>query len=81
MCVCVDVLTGRAARTAGHAAHPLRAGTEGASSPVIREDGAMAWRCAIQRNSPAAARLTWWELTIGVVELSRVGHHDDYKPR
>ncbi|MDR7300075.1 hypothetical protein [Haloactinomyces albus] len=80
MRACVDVITGRAPERDGRQVHRLRTHSSGAAPAHIRADGAMAWRCAIQRNTPAAARLTWWEKN-NIVELSQVAPHDDYQPR
>jgi hypothetical protein len=80
MRACVDVITGRHKEINSRASHRLRSNNEAGSSsdPVIREDGAVAWRCSINLG-PAAARLMWWERPDGVVELSLVASHDDVR--
>src|SRR5439155_42297 len=40
-------------------------------------EGAKAWRCAIQLNSPSARRLHWWALDGGAVEFASAAVHDD----
>lgn len=43
-----------------------------------RDDGvARAWRVALKRSSPAAARLHCWSRPDGVVELAGVCRHDE----
>ena len=49
--------------------HPLR--TRRRTS-----DRATAWRCAVKRNAPGAARLHYRRLDDGSFELASVGHHD-----
>ncbi|EYR63388.1 hypothetical protein N866_01030 [Actinotalea ferrariae CF5-4] len=77
--VVVEVLTGLAEQSGGRELHRLRRGQGGDDSPIIRVDGAVAWRVAIQRNTPAARRLHFWRLG-DHVELSRVVLHDDVEP-
>ena len=78
--VVVEVLTGTARSQAGREVHPLRVSDSGGSPYVVRpEDGAKAWRAALQRETAQARRLHYW--TIGDhVELSRVVLHDDMTP-
>jgi hypothetical protein len=59
--------------------HRLRTNEHGTSNPVVREDGAVAWRCPVQNNTPAAARLHYWLQDGGVPELSLLVRHDDPK--
>ena len=59
--------------------HRLRAGPGGDDPVVVREDGAVCWRAAVQRHSPAARRLHYWRLG-DAFELSRVTLHDDFRP-
>lgn len=73
----VDVLTGLAARSDGRELHRLRSADAGGSPYRTRDDGAVAWRCAIERNTPSARRLHYWQLPGGGIELARVGLHDD----
>ena len=73
--VLVEVLTDRAKEIPGRELHQLR---ESASSPVqrVRADGARAWRCALQVNTPSARRLHFWRLPDGGIELDQVATHD-----
>jgi hypothetical protein len=75
--VIVDVLTGRAKDSAGRRQHRLRSSSAGGSPTRSREDGARAWRVALQRGAPAARQLHYWKLPTGVIELEQVGVHDD----
>jgi hypothetical protein len=72
---CVDVVSNRVWEINGRAAHQHRP-TAKAGGPVVRSDGAVAWRCAVQQNAPSARRLHWWEETGGTVDLSRVAVHE-----
>lgn len=76
--VVVDVLTRRAYTRASRAVHPQLDGRAG--TPIVRDDGATAYRAAVKKNSPGGARLLWWERVDGTVELAWVGHHDDPMP-
>lgn len=73
---CVDVITGRHKEIKSRASHKLRSSMAGNSADVIREDGAVAWRCSVNMG-PAAARLMWWERPDEVKELWVVASHDD----
>jgi len=72
--VVVDVLTGRAADLPGRALHRRRATKAG--QYLTRDDGALAWRVAIQRGTPSARRLHYWQLGQHI-ELDKVGVHDE----
>lgn len=73
----VDVLTDRAKDMAGRDLHRLRVGDGGGDAPRIRaEDGAVAWRAAIEINVASARRLHYWAVG-NRIELARVGVHDD----
>lgn len=74
----LDVLINRVWTSNGRAAHQFRSGEAGGTETIVREDGATLWRCAIQRNTPSARRLMWWELTDGGVELALTAIHDDF---
>ena len=44
-------------------------------------DGAQAWRCALQVNSPSARRLHWWVVpgdSGATIEFANVDVHDAY---
>ncbi|HEX2705872.1 MAG TPA: hypothetical protein VHM65_08940, partial [Candidatus Lustribacter sp.] len=77
--VVVEVLTGLAEQLDSRELHLLRTGPGGDDPPVVRGDGARCWRVAVQRGTPAAARLHFWRTASGV-ELSRVVVHDDLRP-
>ena len=47
---------------------------------MTRPDGATCWRVALQVKAPQARRLHYWQLSNGLVELSSVRQHDDYRP-
>ncbi|GGF49010.1 hypothetical protein GCM10010922_26120 [Microbacterium sorbitolivorans] len=73
----VDVLTGRAASLDSREVHRLRTSDAGGSPYLVRaSDGADAYRCAIERNTPSARRLHYWRLGDGGIELARVREHD-----
>ncbi|MBX9244307.1 hypothetical protein ICW40_05735 [Actinotalea ferrariae] len=77
--VAVEVLTGLAAELDSRELHPLRVDVSGGSPPVRRGDGATCMRVALQRNSPAARRMHFWQ-NGEHVEFSRVVSHDDFRP-
>lgn len=77
--VVVEVLTGLAESLDGRDLHVLRSGSGGGAPPLMRGDGATAWRVALQRGTPAARRLHYWRRR-DEVELSRVVTHDDMRP-
>jgi len=71
--VVVDVLTGRAADLFSRALHRRR---ETKAGPYLtRDDGAVAWRVAIQRGAHSAKRLHYWQ-NGQHIELDKVGVHD-----
>jgi len=81
--VIVEVLTGLAETMPGREVHRLRTGSGGDDAPMRREDGALCWRASIQRNTPSARRLHYWQGGVrGAehLELSRVVLHDDMRP-
>ncbi|WP_194421197.1 hypothetical protein [Microbacterium abyssi] len=77
---CVDAITGRDREIPARELHRLRSGEGGDDPYVVRSDGARCWRSSIEQNAPGARRLHYWELAGGVIELSRVVHHDDTRP-
>lgn len=76
--VVVEVLTGLARDLDGRELHRLRSSATGGSAPVTRADGWKAWRVALQRYTPAARRLHYWQHG-EQYELSRVVSHDDFR--
>jgi hypothetical protein len=77
--VCVEVAADIAHKKAGRDVHPLRAGERGAEARTRKRDGAKAWRCALQVNSPSARRLHWWNVpgpAGATIEFACVGVHD-----
>jgi hypothetical protein len=78
--VCAQVAANAAHELASRGVHQLRAGPRGAGSRVRASDQAMAWRCALQVNSPSARRLHWWSVPGPggpVIEFASVGVHDE----
>lgn len=55
----MDVLTGLATVKNGRRAHRQRVGRRGGTAPLIRVDGASAWRRDIRSSTTAAPRLLW----------------------
>jgi predicted RNA-binding protein with RPS1 domain len=76
--VCAHVVSGRAADIGGLELHALRESEVGGAPQRVRADGAKAWRCSLQGQSPAARRLHYWTLRDGQVELAKIVYHDDY---
>lgn len=73
----VDVLTDRAKDLVSRDLHRLRTGDGGSDAPRVRaEDGAVAWRAAVEINVASARRLHYWAIG-GQIELSQVAVHDD----
>ena len=78
--VIVEILTGRVHDLRGRESHQLRTSESGNADFVTRPDGATCWRVALQVKAPQARRLHYWQLSNGLVELSSVRQHDDYRP-
>jgi predicted RNA-binding protein with RPS1 domain len=79
--VAAQVACGLAHGIAGRDVHPLRAGERGAGNRRRASDGASAWRCSLQDNTPSARRLHWWDVPgddHGAIEFASVGLHDDF---
>ncbi|WP_159802741.1 hypothetical protein [Arthrobacter zhaoguopingii] len=77
----VDLVAGSVDALAAHSPHVLRDNPAGGAPAVTRNNGSeVCWRLAIEQNSEAARRLHYWKRADGLVELSRVVVHDDYKP-
>lgn len=73
----VDVLTDRAKDLASRDLHRLRTGDGGSDAPRVRaDDGAVAWRAAVEINAASARRLHYWAIG-SQIELSQVALHDD----
>ncbi|MDO4901094.1 hypothetical protein [Actinomyces sp.] len=73
--VVVEVLTGRVKDIPARQLHRLRMGTH-SGQVRMREDGAIAFRVAVQVKTPSARRLHFWRLPDGRVELIDVAVHD-----
>lgn len=76
----VDVVTERAVDIPSRELHQLRTGSGGDDPYVQRADGSWCWRVSVESNTPQARRLHFWRLPAGIVELSRVVLHDDFRP-
>lgn len=79
--VCALVAADVAHRLHGREVHRLRSGPAGAPYRDRAADGAQAWRCAIQVDTPSARRLHWWLIPGpegGTVEFANVVLHDDF---
>jgi hypothetical protein len=75
--VVVEVVTDLVKDVDSRRLHTLR---DGAGGPSLRRaDGAICWRVALKRETPAAARLHYWRLG-DTFEFSRAVVHDDYRP-
>lgn len=79
--VMVEVLQGIVWDLHAREVHQMRVSEHGGSPTRVRDDGAVAWRAAVKRNSPGAPRLMWWVLPDGTVEFARATHHDDTRMR
>jgi len=77
--VVVEIVTGLAEQLDGRGLHQLRESSVGGSRPVVRADGAICWRVALQREAASARRLHFWR-NGQTIELSRVVVHDDNTP-
>jgi hypothetical protein len=77
--VMVEVLTGVADHLGGRDSHRLRSGPGGDDPDVVRGDGAICMRVALQQNTPSARRLHYWKKG-DQIEFSRIAQHDDVRP-
>ena len=57
--------------------HHLRTGNKQTTGPRVRDDGAEARRCYLEKRKSAARRLHYWKLPDGSIELAAVTVHDD----
>ena len=57
--------------------HHMRTGTKQTAPPRLRDDGAEARRCYLEKKGPGARRLHYWKLPDGSIELASVTVHDD----
>jgi hypothetical protein len=79
--VCAQVAAGIAYTIAAREVHQLRAGLRRAPSRSRTDDGAQAWRCALQVNTPSARRLHWWSVPGpdgATIEFASVDVHDSF---
>lgn len=75
----MEAACGRAREIEGRQLHRLRTSGSGAAPTRMREsDGAIAWRCSVQTNSPSARRLHYWACPNGSLEFVCVNVHDDF---
>jgi len=77
--VVVEIVTGLVKDVTGRDLHQLRSASSGGAPYVTREDGAVCWRVALQRETAQARRLHYWAKG-DEIELSRVALHDDMTP-
>ena len=79
--VCAQVASGRCHEIPGRLVHELRFGEGGTPTRFRAADGARAWRCALQINTPSARRLHWWSIAGAegaTIEFASVAVHDDF---
>lgn len=80
--VCAQVACGAAQDIPGREVHRMRETAAGGSNFRTRKsDGAQAWRCSLQVNTPSARRLHWWAVSSeagNVFEFAAVGVHDNF---
>lgn len=75
--VVVEIVTGLVERLPARQLHALK---DAGGRPVTRPgDRATAWRASLQQCTPGARRLHFYR-NADVIELSRVGAHDDFRP-
>jgi hypothetical protein len=78
--VCAMVVCGRAHEIRGLQVHQMRTTAGGSDSQRVRaSDRAGAWRASIRSNTPAAARLHWWSMSNGEIELANAVRHDEFQ--
>lgn len=76
--VAAEVASGRVRTIPAREHHSLRTGAGGEDPQRIRwQDGAAAYRVAVQVKTPSARRLHYWRLPDGSAELACVVLHDD----
>lgn len=73
----VDVLVGTADRMPSRGVHPFRQERGPHAAQRRRADGALAYRASIESGVPAAARLIYWRLPDGGIEIATIARHDD----
>jgi len=79
--VCAQVASGRCHEIPARLVHELRFGEGGTPTRFRASDGARAWRCALQINTPSARRLHWWSIPGAegaTIEFASVAVHDDF---
>jgi hypothetical protein len=79
--VCAQVAASIAHTIAAREVHQLKAGSRGAPPRFRSGDGAQAWRCALQVNTPSARRLHWWSVPSpdgAMIEFASVDVHDAF---
>ncbi|MDN4612355.1 S1 domain-containing protein [Arthrobacter burdickii] len=77
----VDLLSALPGTLRARDAHILRTSSAGDAPAVTRAGGSeICWRLSIELGVEAARRLHYWKCSDGVIELSRVVVHEDFKP-
>lgn len=76
----VEICTGLVATVPGRELHRLRSSDAGNAAPMTRGDGAVCWRAALQRGTPQARRIHFWQRRDHMIELSSVRLNDDMRP-
>ncbi|OUM41049.1 hypothetical protein B8W73_11880 [Arthrobacter agilis] len=77
----VDLLSALPGALRARDAHVLRTSPAGDAPPVTRAGGSeTCWRLSVELGVEAARRLHYWKCSDGVIELSRVVVHEDFKP-
>jgi hypothetical protein len=71
------LISGRSELLAKLDVHELRTSQAADAPPLLRRDGAKAYRAALQQRTPSARRLHYWRRPDGALELSKVGLHND----
>jgi len=74
---CAEVISGVPKLLTKRSDHPLRTGNKQTAPSRVRDDGAEARRCYLEKHGPGARRLHYWKLPDGSIELAVVTVHED----
>ena len=74
---CAEVISGVPKLLTKRSDHPLRTGNKQTALSRVRDDGAEARRCYLEKHGPGARRLHYWKLPDGSIELAVVTVHED----